>query len=281
MNELPDLYIPDGVCAAEAHARCSHIGIGAHADDLEFMAYHGISACYQQPCHWFGGIVCTAGNRPLSNGKVPSSEYAQRRRLEQRQAAKIGGYSFVHQLGYSSESLQASEPRQALIDQLESSLITTQADVIYTHNPLDQHPSHQAVCAAVLAACLRIPPHARPKKIYGCELWGSLDWLSPADKIGLDVSDHPQLAQALNQCFQSQIESGKKYPEAVMGRRLANATFQDPYSADAVDQLWLAMDLSPLIAADAKPYPESLQHFVQQKLQAQQNKMLEALNDIT
>lgn len=277
MSPLSDLYIPDDVCAAEAHARCSHLGIGAHADDLEFMAYHGISACYQQPCHWFGGIVCTAGNRPLPGNEPAIRDYAQRRCTEQRRAADIGAYSFVHQLGYSSESIQAAEGRQRLVEQLADSLLTSQVDILYTHNPVDQHPTHQAVCQAVLAACLRIPPHARPKRIYGCELWGSLDWLSSSDKIGLDVSDHPQLARALNQCFQSQIESGKNYPEAVIGRRRANATFQDPYAADSVDQLWLAMDLSPLIAADASAHPDSLKHFVEEKLQAQHNKMLEAL----
>lgn len=280
MSLLSDLYIPDDVCAAEAQARCSHLGIGAHADDLEFMAYHGISACYQQPCHWFGGVICTAGNRPLPGNEQAASEYAQRRVAEQRRAAEIGGYSFVHQLGLSSHSVKAPEHCEVLVNQLETILLTTQAEILYTHSPVDQHPTHQAVCQAVLAACLRIPPHARPKKIYGCELWGSLDWLSPEDKIGLDVSDHPQLAQALNQCFQSQVESGKQYPEAVIGRRRANATFQDPYTADAVEQLWLAMDLSPLIAADVSAHPESLKHFVQKKLQAQQDKMLEALNSI-
>lgn len=280
MSLVSDLYIPDNVCAAEAHARCSHLGIGAHADDLEFMAYHGISACYQQPCHWFGGVICTAGNRPLPGTEQAASEYAQARIAEQRRAAEIGGYSFVHQLGLSSHSVQTPEHCEVLVDQLETILLTTQAEILYTHNPVDQHPTHQAVCQAVIAACLRIPPHARPKKIYGCELWGSLDWLSPEDKIGLDVSDHPQLAQALNQCFQSQIKSGKQYPEAVIGRRRANATFQDPYAADAVEQLWLAMDLSPLIAADASAHPESLKHFVQKKLLAHQDKMLEALNSI-
>ena len=33
-----DLYIPDQISAPEAQARTSHLGIGAHQDDLEFMA---------------------------------------------------------------------------------------------------------------------------------------------------------------------------------------------------------------------------------------------------
>lgn len=47
-NLFPDLYIPDNVSAPEAQAHTSQLGIGAHQDDLEFMAFHGIATCYDQ-----------------------------------------------------------------------------------------------------------------------------------------------------------------------------------------------------------------------------------------
>ena len=42
-----DIFIPDGKPAEEALARITHLGIGAHQDDLEFMAFHGILQCHQ------------------------------------------------------------------------------------------------------------------------------------------------------------------------------------------------------------------------------------------
>ena len=43
-----DIFIPDGQPPAAALARVTHLGIGAHQDDLEFMAFHGIEACLPQ-----------------------------------------------------------------------------------------------------------------------------------------------------------------------------------------------------------------------------------------
>jgi len=141
-------------------------------------------------------------------------------------------------------------------------LLMTQPDVLYTHNPADKHASHVAVFYAVLEALLRVPPYSRPKKVFGCEMWRDLDWLSPEDKVALDVSAHPELAKKLNACFESQIAGGKNYGQAVLGRRHANATFYDSHSVDTVDQLWFAMDLTPLIEEDAPTVKE----FVDAKL---------------
>ena len=41
--------------------RVTHLGIGAHADDLEIMAYQGIAECLHRSDRWFGGITCTDG----------------------------------------------------------------------------------------------------------------------------------------------------------------------------------------------------------------------------
>jgi len=59
------------------------------------------------------------------------------------------------------------------------------------------------------------------------------------------------LAEKLHACFASQIAGGKDYGKAVIGRRRANATFYDSHSVDTLDQLWFAMDLTPLIEDDA------------------------------
>jgi len=269
MNEasapFPNLFIPDGKSPAEAYGRTSHLGIGAHQDDLEFMAFHGISSCYESEAAWFGGVVCTDGRGSARSGEyadLSDDEMAAVRAEEQREAAGIGRYSFVEQLGYPSRRIKTADGRSQLASTLEAILLRTQPEVLYTHNPADRHASHVAVCRAVVEAVRRIPPYSRPKKIYGCEVWRDLDWLGAEDKIALDVGGRPELAERLNACFKSQIDGGKNYGEAVLGRRKANATFHDSHSIDAADQLWFAMDLSPL----AENEHLSLRDFVQAKL---------------
>ena len=56
-----DVFVPDGNDVAAALARTTHLGIGAHQDDLEFMAVHGILACFGQTDKSFTGVVCTDG----------------------------------------------------------------------------------------------------------------------------------------------------------------------------------------------------------------------------
>lgn len=254
MSTEVDSFIPDNVSLPEAQARTSHLGIGAHQDDLEFMAYHGIATCYEQPGAWFSGIVCTDGSGSARSGKYADmSDEAMRatRVEEQRQAAEIGQYSYVAQLGHQSSAIKEPGTRAPLVDALETHLLCTQPDVLYTHNPADKHATHVAVFHSVIEALRRLPPYSRPKKVYGCEVWRDLDWLCDYDKVALDVSAYPELAEKLNACFQSQIAGGKDYGRAVIGRRRANATFYDSHAVDTVNQLCFAMDLTPLIEDDA------------------------------
>ena len=249
-----DLFIPDQISPPEAKARTSHLGIGAHQDDLEFMAFHGIATCYGQVGAWFSGITCTDGSGSARSGAFADKTDAEMQLIranEQRRAAKIGQYSYVEQLGFTSAAIKDPATRGKLVDQLEQNLICTQPEVLYTHNPADKHTSHVAVFHAVIEALLRIPPYSRPKRVYGCEVWRDLDWLEPEDKIALDVSAYPELAEKLHACFASQIAGGKDYGKAVIGRRRANATFYDSHSVDTLDQLWFAMDLTPLIEEGA------------------------------
>lgn len=277
MPQPVDLFIPDNVSAPEAQARTSHLGIGAHQDDLEFMAFHGIATCYQQDGAWFSGITCTDGGGSARAGAFAEmSDDAMKavRANEQRKAAEIGQYSFMAQLGFSSATIKDRASRVELVDVLEQYLLFTQPEVLYTHNPTDKHASHIAVFHAVLEALLRVPPYSRPKKVYGCEVWRDLDWLEPEDKIALDVSAHPELAKQLNACFESQIAGGKDYGQAVIGRRRANATFYDSHTIDTVDQLWFAMDLTPLIEEGAPEFKD----FVKAQLDRFQKSVLDALD---
>ena len=222
-----DIFIPDGLPAANALARITHLGIGAHQDDLEFMAFHGILQCFHSDTEWFGGVTCTNGSgsaRTGSYAEFTDAEMMAVRREEQRQAAIVGRFGAMVQLDYPSGI--AKDPADSrLREDLRAILAATQPRVVYTHNPADKHETHIAVVVPVIQAIRDLPRDQRPQAVHGCEVWRDLDWLGDAEKIVHDVSSNDSLAAALNGIFDSQIAGGKRYDLAVTGRRRANATF--------------------------------------------------------
>jgi LmbE family N-acetylglucosaminyl deacetylase len=249
LNPNADLFIPDGKPLPEAVSRTTHLGIGAHQDDLEFMAYHGIAECFHRQDRWFGGVIVTDGKGSSRAGPYKDwtdEQVAAERVQEQRRAAILGEFSFVAQLGFPSKEVRdagAAAPRS----DLGSILAAAKPEVVYLHNPADKHATHVGVTLRALEAMRALPPADRPRKVVGCEVWRSLDWLLDSDKVVLPVSQRLNLAAALNGVFDSQISGGKRYDLAVMGRRLANATFFDAYASDTETHLQWAMDLTPLV----------------------------------
>ncbi len=245
-----DIFIPDGMPQPAAMARITHLGIGAHQDDLEFMAFHGIVECYHhENGRYFGGVVCTDGGGSARTGPYASYSDAEMkgiRREEQRAAAMTGRYGAMVQLGYPSEAFKRANDARPVEDLL-AILRATQPEVVYTHNLADKHATHIGVTAAVLAAIRRMPEGERPQRLLGCEVWRGLDWLGDGEKVVLDVSGHDHLAAALNGIFDSQIAGGKRYDLATVGRRAANATFFNSHATDQSSQVIYAMDLTPLI----------------------------------
>ena len=248
-----DLFIPDGTPEADALARITHLGIGAHQDDLEFMAFHGILQCFHGDTEWFGGVTCTDGSGSARTGHYADYTDAQMiavRKEEQRQAAIVGRFGAMVQLDYPSGiAKDAADCR--LREDLRSLLAATQPRVVYTHNPADKHDTHIAVVVPVIQAIRDLPRDQRPHAVHGCEVWRDLDWLGDAEKIVHDVSGNDSLAAALNGIFDSQIAGGKRYDLAVMGRRRANATFFQSHGVDRSDALAFAMDLTPLAHDDS------------------------------
>ena len=251
-NPSAEIYIPDHKSVPQALARITHLGIGAHQDDLEFMAFHGILACFSRDDHWFGGVTCTNGagsSRAGAYAACSDNELMAIRRREQNVAADIGGYGAMIQLDYPSTA--ARHQRMDLVTDLKHILAATRPEVVYTHNPADKHDTHVGVTIAALLAIRELPHNERPQQLIGCEVWRSLDWLLDSDKVIMNVNHDTNLATALNAAFDSQISGGKRYDLAIHGRRAANATFFDPYSADSVNQVILGMDLTPLILDDS------------------------------
>ena len=243
-----DLFVPDGQPAEAALARVTHLGIGAHQDDLEFMALHGIAACDGSGTAWFGGVTCTDGAGSPRAGEFAAYTAAEMRAVrhrEQRQAAQRGRYGVMIQLDHASAAVKDARDR-ALLDDLQAVLHSTLPRVVYTHNLADKHPTHVAVAVAALQAIRALPPEDRPAAVYGCEVWRGLDWLPDADKVVHDLTGREALGASLDAVFASQIAGGKRYDLAVPARRQANATFFDAHAVDGSTALAFAMDLTPL-----------------------------------
>lgn len=252
LNPLARIVVPDGLPGPDALRRTTHLGIGAHQDDLEFMAFHGILACYDRTDRWFGGVTITDGRGSSRAGKFKDwtdDQIAAERIREQEAAAVIGQYSFIAQLGFGSAAVRDAR-QTAVRDDLRRILEASRPEVVYLHNLADKHDTHVGCALRCLEALRQLPRADRPKKVYGCEVWRDLDWLVDSEKTPMPVSDRPELARALNEVFATQIAGGKRYDLAVLGRRTANATFSNAHATDQETAMQWAMDLTPLVQDD-------------------------------
>ncbi len=248
-----DTFVPDGQPLEAALGRVTHLGIGAHPDDLEFMAFHGIAACHDSDTEWFGGVTCTNGSGSARTGTYANftdDEIVALRREEQRKAAAVGRYAVMVQLDYSSAAAK-EKSGASLQEDLRSILAAARPKMVYTHNLADKHDTHVAVAIRVIAAIRALPAAERPQTVHGCEVWRDLDWMLDAEKVVHDVGGRERLSADLGGVFDSQIAGGKRYDLAISGRRRANATFFESHRVDHSDAVSFAMDLTPLIRDDS------------------------------
>ena len=248
-NSNAQLFIPDGASPDEAVGRTTHMAIGAHPDDIPIMAHDGILQCFGRTDSWFLAVTVTDGaGSPRDDLYADYSDDEMRRvRVdEERKAAIIGEYSAAVLLDYSSAATKDPfDP--AVVDELTALIEAARPSVVYTHNLADKHDTHVATALRTLAAIRSLPIAARPDRVYGCEVWRDLDWMTDDDKVVFDVSAHQNLGAALVGVYDSQICGGKRYDLAMAGRRIAHATFSESHAVDQAEALIYAMDLTPLV----------------------------------
>ncbi len=248
-NKGAEFYIPDNRQPDEAVSRTTHMAIAAHQDDIEFMAQDGILECFGKEDKWFYSVVVTNGAGSPRNGlyaEYTDEQMQSVRKLEQKKAAFIGEYGALALLDYPSGEVK--DPKNTeLVNELKNIISAARPKVIYTHNLADKHDTHLGVAAKVIRALRELPAEVQPEKLYGCEVWRSLDWVNDEEKLVFDVSAHPNIAASLLGVFDSQICGGKRYDLATTGRRLANATYYASHGTDMASSLMYAMDLTPLL----------------------------------
>lgn len=248
-NTSADLFIPNGSEDIQAFNRTTHMGIGAHQDDLEVMALHGILTCYQSDAEWFGGGTVTNGagsSRANQYSNYTDEQMCAVRAEEQRKASVVGEYSFMAQLDYPSSAVKETGNNDYAND-LKTIFSKAKPRVVYTHNLADKHDTHVAVVIPVIQALREMPIQERPDEVYGVEVWRDLNWLIDDEKILLNLNDRPNLVRALISIFDSQITGGKRYDLALEGRLRGNATFFDSHAVDQAKMASYAMNLKPLV----------------------------------
>ncbi len=248
-HSTADIFVPDQCAEPEALSRTSHLAIGAHQDDLEFMALHGILECYQRNDRWFTGVTVTDGrgsSRILEYAGYTDDQMQAVRKQEQRKAAFVGEYAAAIQLDFPSSAVKSTQSRP-VVDDLKQILVATRPKILYTHNLADKHDTHIGVAMGVIEALRELPEDQHPEKFYGCEVWRSLDWMVDEDKVLLDASSRENLSRSLMGIFDSQISGGKRYDLATIGRKRANATYLASHHSDNARLLEYVMDLSPLL----------------------------------
>jgi LmbE family N-acetylglucosaminyl deacetylase len=259
-----ELFIPDGKPADEALARVTHMGVGAHQDDLEIMAYDGILKCFGRDKEWFCGVTVTNGAGSPRDGlyaHYTDDDMQKIRRAEQKKAAVVGEYGAMAFLDYASGEVKDPKNRNTVED-LKALLAKTKPSVVYTHNLADKHDTHVSVALRTIQALREMPEDRRPSKLLGCEVWRDFDWMNDADKVALNVSAHENLAVALVSLFDSQIAGGKRYDIATMGRRRANATYFASHGVDEAEYLIYAMDMTPLIMDAGRDIAGYIQEYI-------------------
>lgn len=247
-----EIFIPKGGDAAGAIKKTTHMAIAAHQDDVEIMAFKGVTETFLLPDKSFTALVATDGAGSAREGRYANytdEDMKAIRRIEQKNAASVGDYGALLLLDYKSSEMKDPNDKNFEAD-LAKIFEVAAPEIIYTHNLADKHDSHCGVVVKTLKALRALPAGKKPKHVYGCEVWRGLDWLNDEDKTAFDVSGYDSLSAALLGAFDSQIAGGKRYDLATEGRRLANATYFASHSVDNAQKMSFALELTPLIHND-------------------------------
>lgn len=234
---------------AEMLAKTTDLCFAAHQDDIEIMAYGPIAKCYRSEENWFTGVTITDGAGSPRSGiyeNYTDEDMKKVRIVEQKNASIVGEYASQIMLGYPSSAVK-SKDRTKVKEDIKEIIRACKPETIYIHNLADKHKTHVGTAIAVLDALRELEPKSRPNKVYAMEVWRGLDWVNDSEKVLFDTSKYPNVEAAVLGVYDSQISGGKRYDNATVGRRLANATFYESHDVDSFTSANYAIDMTPVI----------------------------------
>src|SRR6185369_8574834 len=121
------IFVPDQLPLDLALPRTTHLAIGAHADDLEIMAAHGILECFASAERWFTGVVVTDGAgsaRDFEYQTYTDEQMKAVRRAEQKKAAYVGEYGAQFLLDHPSSAVKSADSAGLLAELVEILRVT-------------------------------------------------------------------------------------------------------------------------------------------------------------
>ena len=225
------------------------LAISAHPDDTEIMAMDGILKAYGSKKYAFYACVVGNGANCVKSGKYAEcneKEMIEAREQEQIRASQIGEYEKLYLLKHHDKDF---EDGANIIKELQKILLEVEPDVVYTHNIFDKNPVHQRLSQLVIDAIMGLDEEHRPRLVYGCEINRALNWLPDRYKVSFDVSDNKELQNRLVGVYDTRAEQSKNYVKAVMGRKMANATFV-PTDEDMEYEeklIWYGLNMTPVV----------------------------------
>ena len=264
LNGKAEIYVFDGASEKEALSRTTCMGVSAHQDDIELLSWAGILDCFGKKDKWFSAVVVTDGAGSPRTGlyaDYTDDEMMAVRRLEQKKAAFVGEYGSLTMLNYSSKEVK--DPKNSdVCEDYKNLILAARPEIMFTHNLADKHDTHVAVAVKLIKAIRQLPQDVRPKKLYGGEVWRSLDWVNDNEKTVFDVTEHQNMAMALVSLFDSQVAGGKRYDLATQGRRAANATYFESHGTDNAESLMYSLDMTPLIEDNTLDIAEFINKYI-------------------
>lgn len=266
-KQSAEVYIPDGASLETAFGRTESLCIAAHPDDIEIMAVPGILEAHRAGGWKFFGIIATDGVGTLRGAQyaaLGTEEVCALRVREAKEAALLGRYSGLALLHHESAEIKdacASAPSE----DLKALLRTLRPRAIHLHNPFDRHDVHVAVCLRSIAAIRAVAAETgwKPEAVYGGENRRGLGWLVHCDRLVLPVDDPDAFSDRLLHTFRSQNVGVRQFDQAVRGRRIGNATWEEGQEIHCEHELALAVDLLPLIEDPSIPVCEFVRHTIE------------------
>ena len=196
------------IASLKSALKSENIGVFAHPDDAEISSGLPMLGAKNG---WLTVIV-TDGAMSVSHadlGEHSVKELVDIRWKEQCDAAVISKTPAIH-LSYPSAAVNGvmGLAKQAEVVSVLASWVNTMPNIksIYTHNPIDKHPTHLGILNVLAGALYSERFNPKIEEIYGMKVWGGVDAL-PEKQFKLFSTTDQEIIdkiEAMVKCYKSQ-----------------------------------------------------------------------------
>ncbi|MDF1683346.1 MAG: 6-phosphogluconolactonase [Legionellaceae bacterium] len=247
-------HLTDLAACLEAAVR---ISVGAHPDDAEIMAG---PMMLEASSPWLTLIVTNgaATNNTLNGeySKYTPEELTSMRQQEQREASRFAGVPLImckFPTPAITGDMGVGVLQRARVTLGELFGAMQSLEMVYGHNPFDEHDTHVNVFAEQVEALRGLSDERLSRiKIRGMDVWG-IQHVAKTRQLKIPVEhEHEHVLTEwykMINFYKSQIASqGRDYSETTINRARGNAGYHThPHGANPAPGLILATDLTDLV----------------------------------